>query len=272
MNFKIVKTLIRNSTRAKTAIFRIERWLRDELYAEIPEADFQEFVELLSIDKFKNISLARKGSTYDGGYVFCDVGVNYHKLISFGVGDNCDFEVALSRLVREIDLYDHTVPELPIQIKKGVFHKVGLSHVSLPGFTTLHKVSKDLLPGQHNLLKIDIEGGEWHCIDLTDAQVLQSYSQIFVELHNLHQVDNSNRLEEYIRVLRKLRKNHYLISIHGNNWSPYSVIRGVPIPDTIEITLLRKDLYAGELTKKSHENSTYHSRNNPNKPEYHLIF
>jgi hypothetical protein len=272
MHFKIVKTLIRNSTHAKSAIFRTERWLRDELYAEIPEANFQEFVELLSIDRLESISLTREGSAYDGGYVFCDLGVEYNKLISFGVGDNCDFEVALSRLVREIDLYDHTVGELPLQIKNGTFHRIGLSHVSMRDFSTLHEVSKDLLAGQHNLLKIDIEGGEWISIELADAEVLMNYTQIFLELHNLHQIDNSDRLEQYIKVLKKLRKNHYLISIHGNNWSPYSVIRGVPIPDTVEITLLKKDLYEGALLKESDKDLTYYSRNNPNKPDYRLIF
>jgi|688.fasta_scaffold340167_2 hypothetical protein len=272
MHFKIVKTFIRNSTLAKSAITRAERWLRDELYAEIPEPDFQEFVELLSIDKLESVSLTREGSTYDGGYVFCDVGVKYEKLISFGVGDNCDFEVALSRLVREIDLYDHTVGELPLQIKNGTFHKVGLSHISMRGFATLEEVSKDLLAGQHNLLKIDIEGGEWNSIDLTDTQELRKYSQIFLELHNLHQIDNLQRFEQYTKVLRKLRKNHYLVSIHGNNWSPYSVIKGVPIPDVVEITLLRKDMYEGEILMKPDQDLISNSRNNPNRPEYRLIF
>jgi len=133
-------------------------------------------------------------------------------------------------------------------------------------------VSNDPRPGQHNLLKIDIEGGEWNAIDSTDTLILKNYSQIFLELHNLHRVHNSDRLEQYIRVLRKLRKNHYLVSIHGNNWSPYSVIRGVPIPDTVEITLLRKDLYEGRLMKKSQQDLSYHSKNNPNKPEFVLIF
>lgn len=272
MNFKIVKSLIRKSAIAKSAIFRAERWLRDEIYAEVSETDFQEFVGLLSIDRLESISLTRKGSSYDGGYVFCDLGVDYEKLISFGVGDNCDFEDALSGLVTDIDLYDHTVDQLPLQIENGAFHKVGLSHIATQGFVTLHQVSNDPRPGQHNLLKIDIEGGEWNAIDSTDTLILKNYSQIFLELHNLHRVHNSDRLEQYIRVLRKLRKNHYLVSIHGNNWSPYSVIRGVPIPDTVEITLLRKDLYEGRLMKKSQQDLSYHSKNNPNKPEFVLIF
>jgi hypothetical protein len=272
MNFKIVKSLIRNSAHAKSVIFRTERWLRDELYAEMSEASFQEFFELLSTDRLESISLTREGSTYDGGYVFCDLGVKYEKLISFGVGDNCDFEFSLSRLVHEIDLYDHTVDELPLQIKNGTFHKIGLSHLNMHGFTTLHEVSRDLFAGQHNLLKIDIEGGEWNSINFTDTQVLAKYSQIFLELHNLHQIHNSDCLEQYTKVLKKLRKNHYLVSIHGNNWSPYNVIKGVPIPDTVEITLLRKDMYEGALLMRSKQVLSFYSRNNPNKPEYRLIF
>ena len=167
MNFKIVKSLIRKSDTAKSAIFRAERWLRDEIYAEVSETNFQEFVGLLSIDGLESISLTRRGSSHDGGYVFCDLGVNYEKLISFGVGDNCDFEVALSRLVTKIDLYDHTVDQLPLQIENGAFYKVGLSHMTTKGFVTLLEVSNNPWAGQHNLLKIDIEGGEWNAIDST---------------------------------------------------------------------------------------------------------
>jgi hypothetical protein len=216
--------------------------------------------------------LVRVGSRNDGGYVFCNLQQSYSKLISFGVGDNSDFESDLSPLVNFIDLYDFTVDQLPLEIVNGTFHKMGLAPVASEGFLTIKDAANEFLEDQNLLLKIDIEGGEWDSINATDANLLENFAQIFLELHDLHSIYKEGLLQKYIRALTKLRNNHFLVSIHANNWSPYFVIRGIPLPDTIEITLLRKNLYKGELEVPHKRDNSHLARNNPESPDYQTIF
>jgi len=272
VKYLIIKKIIKNSTLAREFIFRSEKWLRDDLYSSVLDHALYELVSVLHPDLLVDVSLKRLGSKNDGGYVFCDLNREYSKLISFGVGDNTDFESELSPLVDFIDLYDFTIDQLPREVLKGTFHKKGLAPIATDGFLTISDAADDVLDDNDLLLKIDIEGGEWDSIDATDERLLRNFSQIFLELHDLHLVHKKEQLEKYIRVLNKLRKNHFLVSVHANNWSPYSVIRGVPLPDTIEITLLRKDLYAGKLDSRISQDNSHLARNNPNVPEYQTIF
>lgn len=267
-----IKLLTRRVSFLPPLIFRIEKWVRDDIYSALPSESFQELIKLLSVDRLSGLSLVRKGSAHDGGYVFCDFGVRYSKLISFGVGDNVDFEFDISNLVESIDLYDPTVENLPLVIDNSQFFRVGLAHDSSSGFTSLYDATKFSLPSSNLLLKIDIEGGEWDSLNGANEELLKSFSQIFLELHGLHKIRDTELLEKYIRVLQKLRLSHYLVSLHANNWSSYSVIGGVPLPDTIEITLVRIDLCRDFTLHRNPEVKNYHSSNNPAKPDYWTIF
>lgn len=269
---RLIRTIFNRSRFLRKLVFKLERLLREDLYSHMLHEEFNHFLELLTLDATVNIQFARKGSINDGGYVFCDLGKRYSKLISFGVGDNVDFEYAISELVNTMDLYDPNVKSLPRFIENATLHKVGLGPQTGNGFLTLYDSIKDLLPNDQLLLKIDIEGGEWDSLVATDGELLKSFSQIFLELHHLHQVHESRTLSKYIIALEKLRQHHDLVNIHANNWSPYFVVRGVPLPDTIEITLLRKRGHS-KIKKSIHPIAKhFNSPNNPEKPDYRLIF
>ena len=268
----LVKSILSRSSFLQTLIFKLERWLREYLYSKMSHEKFNHFLELLTPESSEGIKFSRKGSINDGGYVFCDFQKQYSKLISFGVGDNVDFEYAISSLVNSIDLYDPTVDKLPRKIENANFHKIGLGPHFGNGFLTLYDATKNSLPDNQLLLKIDIEGGEWDSIVATDLELLTSFSQIFLELHNLHKIYDQLILSKYILTLEKLRHNHDIVSVHANNWSAYSVIQGVPLPDTIEVTLLRRDNHLNKRNSTDFNAKDFQSPNNPDKPDYHIIF
>jgi hypothetical protein len=82
---------------------------------------------------------------------------------------------------------------------------------------------------KHMLLKMDIEGDEWAILKNIEPDLLSRFTQIVVELHNVHEAE--------IAVLQKLHDNFYLGHVHGNNHS--GIREG--IPDVIECTFIRKD-------------------------------
>ncbi len=268
----LIKSIFSRSLVLKNSIFQLERWLRDDLYSNMSHERFAYFVDLLTPQELDNSQFTRMGSKNDGGYVFCNLVQQYSKLISFGVGDNVDFESDLSDIVDSIDLYDPTVEKLPRKIENAIFHKTGLGPVDSNGFITLQSATKASLPDDTLLLKIDIEGGEWDSLEATDSDLLRSFRQIFLELHDLHKVYDPHVLSKYISVLEKLRKNHDLVNIHANNWSAYSVIHGVPLPDTIEITLVRNSERHNFENTVDARVSSHNAPNNPDKPDYRLIF
>lgn len=268
----LIKSIFSKSFFLKESIFKLERWLRDDMYTEMSHDRFLDLIQLLTVAPSSNFSFTRMGSRNDGGYVFCDLQQKYSKLISFGVGDNVDFESDLSEIVDSIDLYDPTVNSLPRPIENAVFFKLGLGAEDRKGFVTLQSATQAYLADENLLLKIDIEGGEWDSLDVTDPVLLKSFTQIFLELHDLHKVYDPVLLSKYISVLEKLRVNHDLVNIHANNWSAYSVIHGIPLPDTIEITLVRRNerlFFENSIGEKA---ATYNTPNNPDKPDYRLIF
>ena len=268
----LVRSILSRSPFLQKLVFKLERWMREDLYSAMSHERFKHFLNLLAPDVTGGICFSRKGSINDGGYVFCDFQKKYSKLISFGVGDNVDFERDISDLVDSIDLYDPSVDKLPCKIENATFHKVGLGQEFGNGFLTLYDATKSSLPDDQLLLKIDIEGGEWDSIVTTDSKVLENFSQIFLELHDLHKVCDPIILSKYIAALEKLRLNHELVNIHANNWSAYSVIQGVPLPDTIEITLLRRSDHPKKRNSQDSNVKEFNSPNNPKMPEYRLIF
>lgn len=142
----LIKSVFGRSLILKTFIFKLERWLREDLYSKMSHQKFTLFLTLLATEASGGILFSRKGSINDGGYVFCDLQKQYSKLISFGVGDNVEFEDSISDLVSSIDLYDPTVDELPHFIDNAIFYKVGLGPELIKGYTTLYDATKIRFP------------------------------------------------------------------------------------------------------------------------------
>ena len=74
---------------------------------------------------------------------------------------------------------------------------------------TLESFCEDNHVGQIDLMKIDIEGGEYRVFNKSINFIKSNIRSIFIELHNLNEVDNINRFKEYIVVLLKIFPNFW---------------------------------------------------------------
>lgn len=200
--------IVRNATRRK---------LREAILAELQPV------------ALNNCTLKRFGSANDGGYLMCEnliepLDAGY----SYGVGTNDDWGCEVSRRyhvpVHEYDCFDPARPTC--EGGRFVFHNECVG--DRPGdrnshfFDTLkNQISKNGDTGRRMIIKMDIEGGEWESLLAAPDELLASIPQLAMEMHGF----NDPRILE---VLRKLKRNFYLVNLHFNNWSCSS--RAAPLP------------------------------------------
>jgi hypothetical protein len=194
-----------------------ERKLREAILAELQPV------------VLKNCTLKRFGSANDGGYLMCEnliepLDTGY----SYGVGTNDDWGCEVSRRyhvpVHQYDCFDPARPTCDggrfVLHNECVGNRTGYrdSHF----FDTLeNQISKNGDAGRRVIIKMDIEGGEWESLLAAPDELLVSIPQLAMEMHGF---DDPKILE----VLRKLKRNFYLVNLHFNNWSCTS--RAAPLP------------------------------------------
>jgi hypothetical protein len=177
----------------------------------------------------KNCTLKRFGSANDGGYLMCEnliepLDVAY----SYGVGSNDDWGCELSRRyhvpVREYDCFDPARPTC----NGGTFdfHNECLGdRTGYRGsrfFDTLeNQIRRNGDTGRRLIIKMDIEGGEWDSLVAAPDELLASIPQITMEMHGFND-------PKIVEVLRKLKRNFYLVNLHFNNWS--CTPKAAPLP------------------------------------------
>ena len=206
-----------SSSLARSSVARRQRKLREAILAELQPV------------ALKNCTLKRFGSANDGGYLMCEnliepLDTGY----SYGVGPNDDWACEVSRRyhvpVHEYDCFD---PARPIcDGGRFVFHNecVGnrTGNRESHFFDTLeNQISKNGDTGRRVIIKMDIEGGEWESLLAAPDELLASIPQLAMEMHGF---DDPRILE----VLRKLKRNFYLVNLHFNNWSCTS--KAAPLP------------------------------------------
>ena len=177
----------------------------------------------------KNCALKRFGSANDGGYLICEnlietLDTGY----SYGVGMNDDWGCEVSRRyhvpVHEYDCFD---PARPIcDGGRFVFHNecVGdrTGYRGSRFFDTLeNQIRKNGDIGRRVIIKMDIEGAEWNSLLAAPDALLAAIPQLAMEMHGY---DESKILE----VIRKLKRNFYLVNLHFNNWS--CTTKAAPLP------------------------------------------
>lgn len=168
----------------------------------------------------KNCTFHRFGSAHDGGYLMCEnlvdpIDVAY----SYGIGPNADWDCEVSRRyhvpVHQYDCFDPARPTC--DGGTFVFHNecVGdhTGNRDSRFFDTLeNQIRKNGDAGRRILLKMDIEGAEWESLFATPDELLASMPQIAMEMHGY---ENPKILD----VIRKLKRNFYLVNLHFNNFA-----------------------------------------------------
>ena len=234
-----------------------------------------QFLNLLKIydTEFNKI---RIGPKYDGGYILLNEFLKKkNSLISLGVGGDIAFDLDFleKNNYSKAYLFDKT-SNIKSHKKKLFFYKKNVS-----SFTSI----KDKVIGINSILKkfqkriilkMDIEGHEWHTLEKIDESNLSRISQMVIEFHLIHiiidekilsnkytpyftkfyqsnyNLINRNLFEKYYKILKKLNKYFYIFHIHPNNSIKKINIENFKIPPLLEISFInKKHVRSAKLSK-----------------------
>lgn len=244
--------------------------------------------------------LMRVGRDNDGGYVIPRFVIEQSEmLLSFGLNNDWSFEshcLAVNPKLK-IHAYDHTLSQGTLKqrlidatayfiLRKGTLEQV-LNNIHLLKLyrkffqgnvqhfperihnkidyrydATLDKVfsrtkAKDVF------VKIDIEGSEYRIVE----SLLNYTSRIMAIVVEFHQTDLLRTL--FVSSVSKIKEHYELVHLHANNCGFVSPDR---IPDTMEITFLRKDLSREIYKRTKLPVEGLDQSNDPNKLEYDITF
>ena len=167
------------------------------------------------------------GEKKDGCYVILNDFKNIRIAYSFGISKMIQFDKGLADRNIDVYMYDHTINKLPYYNPKFHWEKIGICGKNRQKSNNLKTLEEIMLKNGHSsqknmILKIDIEANEWESLKDVPENILKQFKYILIEYHF-----NSNNVELYYNVIKKLYKNHqvfYLrcysrekIIIFGNN-------------------------------------------------------
>ena len=205
----------------------------------------------------------RIGNDFDGGYVVPRRSLNNLKhLVSFGLGQDCSFELGTKDLVKDlsIDVYDHTVAtpsgkSLVINLILSILFRNPGKFRSYRNFAKDYKILfehathikkrvnshayriydvsildiLEKLTSKEIGLKIDIEGDEFRILD----QVLlnsENINFIVIEFHNIE-----IHFEKFTKLIDSITENFVITHVHANNFGDLNVLG---TPDVLEVTFI----------------------------------
>jgi FkbM family methyltransferase len=207
--------------------------------------DYFEIWRLLS--PYYHASQKRYGPNWDAGYVVADDVLAASSVVyCYGVGSmphESEFEVTMARLGKMVHLYDGTIDRPAHDHENFRFKRENAESGRLLDHLTenCHRGRSDLM------LKMDIEGAEYEVLMGCDNQVFDHFSQIVLEVHDLHGYlrsfqDGGVRQDpsglRQILLLQRLLERYRLVHIHANNHGAFRC----ELPDVVELSLVRKDM------------------------------
>ena len=225
-----------------------------------------QLLKLLELNHVDGVGMQRFGVKLDGGYVLIDDLSRSDIVLSVGVGHDVSFDVAISELVRKVILIDGSLDRLPDHVPNSIFFSKYLSTQLGDDLVTLENLLA-IENGQDFILKMDIEGAEWDILLDASLETLREFRQIIIEFHNMTSFENPHFVNIRKRVLEKLNTTHSPINIHANNFSQYCILGGIPMPDTLEVSWVRKGSYQ-LINGSTSELSLLNFPNRTDKPEY----
>ena len=222
------------------------------------------------------LSLVRVGRNNDGGYVMANEFDKYSAAYSFGISDDVSWDMDVAQRGIDTFMYDHTIDGLPEENEHFKFFKMGICGVECKENNL--KTFCDILTANNHLssktlvLKIDVEGAEWDAFNTTSSDIIDNFSQIVVEFHGVNNIRDDSKYQKMLSVFKKLNSTHQVIHVHANNYGSYSIIAGVPLPETFEVTYIRKRDHEFCDSKICFPISGLDMPNNPRNPDFFLGF
>lgn len=224
------------------------------VYNDMP-GEQQRVLEILKMLEPVTIEGARKlrvGGSGDGGYVMLDDFAGVTAAYSLGINDDVSWDLDIAKRSIEVFQYDHTIEALPARHKLFHWFKVGIAAEPRAGFDSLPNLIKanGHAAAGNLILKCDIEGTEWDMFAAMRAEDLARFSQIVVEFHGFHFLVDPAFAKRARAAIANLTRQHRLIHVHANNNSALSIIGGVPIAASMEMSFVR---VAGKRFVRSQE-------------------
>ena len=190
---------------------------------------------------YKYDNKIRLGNNTDGGYVIANIS-DYDCYVSAGVSNEESFsrdfinKFGMNRF--NSYAFDGTIEKYPYNYTKNItFIKKNIGANASENIANLGYIMEKY----YNIfLKMDIEGCEYEWIQSLNSQQLNKFKQVVLEIHGIHDDSCNTLYQDKINCLKKINETHYLVHVHGNNHSS-KIINFVP--DTLEVTYLRKDLF-----------------------------
>jgi glycosyltransferase involved in cell wall biosynthesis len=206
----------------------------------------------------------RVGGNHDGGYVVPSLALDSDVVVSIGVGSDVSFDLELAERGARVVQFDHTVTGPPVAHAGFEFHRLGWGAAAaqdLIDFEMILRMSR-IAEARRPLLKFDIEGAEYDVLAALDADRLRPFQLVVCELHGLAGIGVAAMRDRVRQSMAKLLCHHVPVHLHVNNYGAMAMVAGVPVPDVVELTLLRRDLddceafstdpIPGELDRPNH--------------------
>jgi|TARA_B100001093_G_scaffold514369_1_gene588251 hypothetical protein len=221
---------------------------------------------------YKVKKLIRFGRNFDGGYLVCSDAIkNIDNLITLGVGDDISFERDLEKKLslKKVHMYDFTVNHyLFLKIILKYFRRLitfrtkienliysinnyinfikfnNKKNVSLFKRRVVDKVKErvdinlknifEKIKSSKNLLKLDIEGGEYSII----KQIDQNSKNINILIIEFHFIKRKKNL--FTSSIKQLLNNFDIVHIHANNY--FTLTNKENFFEVLEVTFVNKKI------------------------------
>jgi hypothetical protein len=204
-----------------------------------------EVLRLLTPYRAKGVRKARFGSPNDGGYILIDDFDSIDAALSFGIGDNVEWDVSVADRGVPVYQFDHTIDAPPVSRQDLIFAKKRVVPQVAPGCETLNELAerhgKAGVPSL--ILKIDIEADEWAVFDVTTAAALSCFAQIVGEFHGFGSMIDPQWNARARRVFEKITRQFGVVHVHATNYAGFHSVANVTVPEALEITFANRSRY-----------------------------
>jgi hypothetical protein len=242
-----------------------------DYYLEKPtkKSEILEFLKILKPYSTEH-ELIRLGGNNDGGYLVPNDLRNIKCNLSPGVGRFFSFELDLLKKNIQSFMSDASVDSIPSELDGCIFIKKNIGSINKKNQISINDwiESINLDKNQNLILQMDIEGMEYETILSLSEQNLNSFRIIIIEFHNLREIKNKFFFKIVVSTFEKLLQNFIICHIHPNNSCGINYISGVPIPNAIEVSFIRKD----RVKKKIYTKDFPHSLDQPSVKNLKDIF
>lgn len=210
--------------------------------------------------------LIRVGGINDGGYFIPNDIKNISVCFSAGVGGDTTFENQLESYGIRSYLLDRIEGHPKILGANQLFLPKWLGLKTEADFVTLSDwvLGSSLDKSEAAMLKMDIEGSEWGCLQVSNRDTIERFQIIVIEFHSMDlMLEPKIFYEIYRPILKKMTDIFDVIYVHPNNCCGTWQVREAKFPCVLEVTFHRKDRRISEPVLVSNISSL----DTPNLPE-----